>query len=59
MASEVSHLAARESECCSFFTFTVTIDGPGRVGLDVEVPAMHVDVIDAVSQRATAVGGAP
>ncbi len=55
---DVSDLAARESECCSFFTFTVAADGPGRVRLDIEVPVAHIDVLDAVAERATAVGGA-
>jgi hypothetical protein len=26
----VADLVARESECCSFYTFTLTIDGPAR-----------------------------
>ena len=26
----VAHLVAKESECCSFYTFTLTIDGPTR-----------------------------
>lgn len=26
----VADLVARESECCSFYTFTLTIDGPER-----------------------------
>ncbi|WP_212843056.1 hypothetical protein [Catellatospora sp. IY07-71] len=58
VAAEVIGLAARESECCSFFTFTVIVDGPGRLRLDIEVPAVHVDVLDAIAERATVVGGA-
>lgn len=44
-------LAARESTCCSFFTFTFT---PTREALqmDVEVPATHVTVLDALAARA-------
>jgi hypothetical protein len=46
-------LTARESECCSFFVFTVT---PARDELlvDVEVPAAHVAVLDALAVRAAA-----
>ena len=45
-------LARRESECCSFFTFEITTPQPGRVRLDIEVPAGHVDVLDALATRA-------
>jgi hypothetical protein len=49
-------LTARETECCSFFTFTVT-PGPADQGealtLDVEVPAQHADVLDALTTRAS------
>ena len=46
-------LAERESGCCSFFTFTF---GPASAGfeLDVAVPAAHVDVLDALAERARA-----
>jgi hypothetical protein len=49
-------LTARETECCSFFTFTVT---PAAEGLyvDVEVPAAHVSVLDALASRAAAQAG--
>jgi len=50
----VLDLTAREAECCSFFTFTVT-DEPEGVVLDVEVPAAHTDVLAALAARATAV----
>ncbi|MEU7754848.1 hypothetical protein AB0B57_35035 [Micromonospora sp. NPDC049101] len=46
-------LTGRESSCCSFFTFTITAD-TGVLRLDVQVPATHVDVLDALAQRATA-----
>jgi hypothetical protein len=46
-------LTARETECCSFFSFTVAlVDGAVRV--DVQVPAAHVDVLDALADRAAA-----
>jgi hypothetical protein len=46
-------LTARESECCSFFTFIVTPVG-GELHVDVEVPAAHVAVLDALATRAAA-----
>ncbi|MBT2444102.1 hypothetical protein J7E93_29235 [Streptomyces sp. ISL-36] len=48
----VRDLVARESGCCSFFTFTVT-PGPGQVRLDVEVDAAHEAVLAALHERAT------
>jgi hypothetical protein len=48
----IRDLARRESECCSFFTFTITTPQPGRVCLDIEVPAGHVNVLDALAKRA-------
>jgi len=52
LADEVTDLAARENECCSFFTFTVTPLPSGDVRFDVEVPAGRVDVLDAMVARA-------
>jgi hypothetical protein len=46
-------LAARETACCSFFSFDVR-EGEGEGVLDVEVPASRVDVLDAVQRRAEA-----
>jgi hypothetical protein len=46
-------LTGRETQCCSFFTFTFA-PADGAVQLDVEVPAAHVDVLDALAQRAKA-----
>jgi hypothetical protein len=46
-------LADRESSCCLFFSFTFTPDGDA-VRLDVEVPATHADVLDALADRAAA-----
>jgi len=44
-------LADRESQCCTFFTFTFTpVDGV--LQLDVAVPAGYVDVLDALADRA-------
>ncbi|RKN50353.1 hypothetical protein [Micromonospora endolithica] len=50
-------LTGRESSCCSFFTFTFAGDDAGDSGglrLDVQVPAGHVDVLDALAGRAAA-----
>ncbi|MEV0453813.1 hypothetical protein [Catellatospora methionotrophica] len=58
LEATVRDLTARESDCCSFFTFTVAAAQPGRVQLDIEVPAAHVDVLDALAERVnTAQGG--
>jgi hypothetical protein len=58
LADRVQDLAARETGCCSFFTFTTTgepaADGEAVV-LDIEVPAAHTDVLASLTQRASAV----
>jgi hypothetical protein len=46
-------LTVRESSCCSFFSFTFSPAGDA-VHLDVQVPAAHVDVLDALADRAAA-----
>ncbi len=46
-------LTARESECCSFFAFTVTPVGD-ELHVEVEVPAAHIAVLDALAVRAAA-----
>jgi hypothetical protein len=43
----VRDLTARETECCSFFIFTV-----GSGTLDIEVPSAHIDVLEALLERA-------
>jgi hypothetical protein len=48
--SRARDLAGRESSCCSFFTFTFRA-GAGAFEMDVEVPAAHVDVLDALAER--------
>jgi hypothetical protein len=62
LAATVHDLTARESACCSFFTFRVTPQ-PAPAGgevliLDVEVPAQYADVLASLVQRAK-VGTAP
>jgi hypothetical protein len=58
LAARVRDLAARETACCSFFTFT-TVPEPAAEGeavvLGVEVPAAHADVLASLVQRASVV----
>jgi hypothetical protein len=46
-------LTAREAECCSFFTFTVTSAGD-ELQVAVEVPAAQAAVLDSLAQQAAA-----
>ncbi|MCW3816051.1 hypothetical protein ONA91_16540 [Micromonospora sp. DR5-3] len=50
-------LTARESSCCSFFAFDLSRPGPDSLTLDVRVPTRHVDVLDALADRAASVRG--
>jgi len=45
----VRDLTARETECCSFFAFTVFED---PLVLEVEVPPAYADVLDSLLRRA-------
>ena len=47
----VRDLTARETECCSFFTFTVRPAADDLL-VDVLVPAAYADVLDALAARA-------
>ncbi|MGK5685207.1 hypothetical protein [Actinoplanes sp. URMC 104] len=53
-ADRVRDLTARESACCSFFTFTVREPGPDDVVLDVEVPPTYAEVLASLVRRAAA-----
>jgi len=55
-AARAAELAAAETECCSFFTFTLTASG-GALTLDVSVPDAHIAVLDALAQRIAAAAG--
>ncbi len=44
-------LLVREVECCSFFTFAVTV-GDGGIEVEVGVPATHLDILDGLAARA-------
>ena len=46
-------LTSRETECCSFFTFTFGRDG-ARTSIEVGVPAQHIEVLDSLEQLAQA-----
>jgi hypothetical protein len=64
LAATVRDLTARETGCCSFFTFTVTPEPAGdgeMLLLDIEVPDRYVGVLDALVGRAGALsaGTAP
>lgn len=48
---EAQDLTARESSCCSFFTFTFT-SVPAGLQVDVEVPTEQVAVLDTLAERA-------
>jgi hypothetical protein len=43
-------LAARESECCSFFTFEFEAAGADVV-IHISVPPQQVEVLDAIQAR--------
>jgi hypothetical protein len=58
LEATIRDLAARETACCSFFTFTVGAPEAGRVRLDIEVPPAHIEVLDAIAARIDAVGTA-
>jgi hypothetical protein len=47
---ELDELIARETKCCSFFTFTVTPGGSG-LRLGVTVPAGQIAVLDGFADR--------
>jgi len=56
IAARAAELAAAETGCCSFFTFTLTATG-GRLVLEVTVPAAHTGVLDALADRVAAAAG--
>jgi hypothetical protein len=52
-ASTVRDLVARETGCCSFFSFDVRSSSEGT-DVVVRVPEQHALVLDALSERAEA-----
>jgi hypothetical protein len=55
VAARVLDLTARETECCSFFTFDLSA-APGGLRLLVQVPPGQVAVLDAFTTRAVRSG---
>jgi thioredoxin len=53
VAARAADLAMRESGCCSFFTFALTVSG-ARLQLEVTVPEARTDVLDGLAARAAA-----
>ena len=53
-ADAVRELTRRESECCSFFTFTVVEGDPVR---EIAVPSTSFGVLDALTERARQISG--
>lgn len=49
VAARAADLAARETRCCSFFTFTLTLSA-ASVQLSIEVSDANVAVLDAMAQ---------
>jgi hypothetical protein len=47
LEARVRDLTARETECCSFLTFTVTADDEDLI-LDITVPAGHAEVLTSL-----------
>lgn len=52
LRERVRDLTERESQCCSFFEFTITGDDPA-VTLEVTVPPGQRDVLTALAERAS------
>lgn len=56
VAGRIAELAAAETGCCSFFTFTLTA-ASDRLTLEVTVPPAHSGVLDALAARAPGSSG--
>jgi hypothetical protein len=56
IARQVAALAATETQCCSFFTFTLTVANDSLL-LDITVPESHVAVLAGLASRISAVTG--
>lgn len=50
-------LAARESSCCTFFSFEFAPNGAEQIAMLVTVPGEQVGVLDALTVRARAAAG--
>ena len=58
VAGHAASLAARETGCCSFFTFDLTITD-GRLAMVVSTAPEHSPVLAALAARAEAKAGGP
>ncbi|MFI5953021.1 hypothetical protein [Cryptosporangium sp. NPDC051539] len=47
-------LAARETQCCSFFRFGFGPAGPSEFWLEIEVPPARIAVLDGLLERVPA-----
>lgn len=56
VAARAAELATRETDCCSFFTFTLTATG-GTLWLEATVPNGQTAVLDGLVARAVAATG--
>ena len=56
VAGRIAELAAAETGCCSFFTFTLTV-ADGSLLLDVTVPPSSIEVLDALAARVAGLSG--
>jgi hypothetical protein len=56
IAGRAAELAAAETGCCSFFTFTLTATS-GALVLEVTVPGSRIAVLDALAARVAAAAG--
>ena len=54
--ARTARLAAQESDCCSFFTFALTI-GSGGMNLIISTPPGQDEVLAALGERARKVSG--
>ena len=57
VAARAARLAAAETACCTFFTFTLRFGG-GSLTLDVTVPAAYTETLDAIAATATSAASA-
>ena len=55
-AARAAELAAAETGCCSFFTFTITV-AADRLVLDITVPAAQAGTLNLLAGHAAAAAG--
>jgi hypothetical protein len=56
VAQRAGGLIARETDCCSFFTFVITAGGDGMT-LEIQVPDAYAHVLDALAARVASAMG--